>query len=216
GGAQSAAPVWTFDVLEAGDTLDVLLYTRVLAVGNGQLVNRAAAIGNGLTQAVAASASVVTRAEGLVIQRTATALEIGTGEAVGYAITVSNTGPTPLDNVLLRDVTGAGFRLQPATVRGAALVSDAARTLSFELGTLASGGSVTVSFVATLEGPRGRVVENRAWASAGGAFQSDTSALAVRLRGPALATQLVMGRAWLDENGDGRQQPGERPLAHAL
>jgi uncharacterized repeat protein (TIGR01451 family) len=210
---------WLFPTLAPGESHEILVRTVVRGIGGGEIINVVSGVGAGLRQAVAAVAAVVSEErEALALRKVASSMEAAVGDAVGFTITVRNTGSVALDSVVVSDRAAAGLRLHRDGVRGATILpgNEADGTLRFWVGGLAAGAEAVIQYGATVTGSRGQLLGNTAWAVAGGAVRSDTATAAVRVRDAVMTTRVVMGRVWLDENGDGRQGREERPLAHAV
>ncbi len=214
---------WKLGTLQPGASGAFAVTARVAASAGGRtVVNRAVVQGSGASAATAASAPVTVEAPdpaGLELRKSAGSLEAGVGETVLYTIVVRNPGDAPLDGVVVRDRLPEGTRLVEGSVWGA----DSARVTGRELrlvlaGVLAPGAERTVRYALALVSPGGgSQLGNHAWAeAAGGSVRSDTATAWVRLRrGHAMQGRTLLGKVWLDEDGDGRQGPGERGIPGA-
>jgi len=144
-------------------------------------------------------------------------LEASLGDVIPYAATVRNPGETPLHGVVIHDRLPAGVSFLAQHVAGADSISVQGRDVRIWLsGTLAPGQERTVGYAATLLEARGtQVLENHATASAeGGVVRASAASAAVRVRsGFALEARAVIGRVWVDTNGNGRQDAGEPGVA---
>lgn len=150
----------------------------------------------------------------LELAKTAGVLEASLGEAVGYTLTLRNRGGIPLRSLVVTDLLPAGTRLVEAGVTGADSVRVSGREAVFYVaGPLAPGAEHHVRYaLVVLTAPADRTpLANRAWGTAEGArVRSDTAVAWVRLRGgQPVASRALLGKVWLDRDGDGRQGPGE-------
>ena len=214
---------WKLGTLQPGASGAFALTARVAASAGGRtVVNRAVVQGSGAAAATAAAAPVSVEAldpAGLELRKAAGMLEAGVGETVPYTLVVRNPGDAPLDGLVVRDLLPEGTRLVDGSVWGA----DSARVTGRELrlvlpGALAPGAERTVRYALALVSPGGgSQLGNHAWAeAAGGRVRSDTATAWVRLRrGHAMQGRTLLGKVWLDEDGDGRQDPGERGIPGA-
>ncbi|HEX2189404.1 MAG TPA: SdrD B-like domain-containing protein, partial [Longimicrobiaceae bacterium] len=213
---------WRLGTLQPGAAGSFSLSARVspAAVAGVRLVNRAVASGGGVAAAVAEAAPVTVvpaEARGLELRKTAGSLEAGVGETVVYTLAVRNPGDAPLDGVVVRDLLPEGTRLVEGSVWGADSARVAGRELRLAVPALAPGAERTLRYALALVAPgREGSVGNRAWAEAAGGARSDTAVAWVRLRrGFALQGRTLVGKVWLDEDGDGRQGPGEEGVPGA-
>jgi uncharacterized repeat protein (TIGR01451 family) len=219
-GAATTAVSWDLGALAPLQSRDILVRALVLPDAPATITNMAIATGAGVTRAVTAVAVVligdpIDPVRGIALRRSASALEVGRGEVIGFTLDVTNTGAAPLDGVVLHELIPAGLELQPASVRGAAL-ERAGDALRFALGTLAIGQTVRVQYAATANAAYNAQLRNVAWAEAATGERSDSAVASVRVRDVALTSTLIVGKVWLDANGDGRQQSDEDALEQAV
>jgi uncharacterized repeat protein (TIGR01451 family) len=207
---------WRIGTLEPGARGSVVLTVRIAAYPASGLpiVNRAAASSNAGTVTAAAEPITVLQPVGaLSITKAAGVLEVGLGETVPYTVVVSNVGTVPLRGVEIHDRLPAGVRLVQDRVLGADSLRAVGRDLSFWLaGTLAPGEQRTLRYaVAVTALPEGATLDNVAVAVANaGGVRSDTALASVRMRGTnAMAGRILVGKVWLDRDGDGRQGADE-------
>ncbi|HUF50614.1 MAG TPA: DUF11 domain-containing protein [Longimicrobiales bacterium] len=222
---------WYFGEIEPGGMREVLLHTTVMSAGNGELVNSASANGAGMHQALAAvSVVAVEQAQGnVVVTVRSSSLEAALGDVVGFTITIADRDRAAFGGSVIRTRLPDGLTVQPSSVTGGTLTQQG-RELSFALApntasactTLSScvrleaSTLVRVTFAAVVSSARVPSLRTLTWAETNGLVISDTAATVVRARGAALMTRALLGKVWLDDNGDGRQQAGERGLEHAL
>ena len=82
------------------------------------------------------------------------------GDSVTFTVTVANTGPDAATNVAVTDVLPAGFTYDAGSIAGGDGQDDsAAPTLVWTVATLASGGSIDLTFTATVLAPTGAAGE---------------------------------------------------------
>ena len=78
------------------------------------------------------------------------------GDSVTFTVTVTNTGPDSATNVTVTDVLPAGYSYDAGSIAGGSSQDDsAAPTLSWTVGSLASGAFVDLTFTATVLAPTG-------------------------------------------------------------
>lgn len=220
GGSDVRSVSWNLGTLEPGAEGSVLFYAHVIRapVGGTELVN-VASLSAGTTgfsvvvAAVVAPVTAVSPADVTIgITKTAGRLEVGLGEPVPYALVVENTGIIPLDDLVVRDWVPEGMTPVLDGVEGADSVRVAGGELRFYLpGSIAPAETRTIRYAAIPTQARGRAIANRAVAEAlGGRIVSDTAAAWVRVRsGPSVPARTIVGKVWVDENRNGRQDPGE-------
>jgi uncharacterized repeat protein (TIGR01451 family) len=210
---------WTLGTVRPGESNSVTLLARVVArPEDGVVVNHATVSGINVV-AVSAEASAV-RATGfagteITLAKSAGVLEASLGEAVPYAIAVQNHSTVALRDVQVVDVLPAGLRFVEGRLSGADSARVEGNVVRFFLGSLAPLSTRNVNYVTTLVSADGRALQNRAVATAeGGALRSDTANAWVRVRGGfAVQVRTLIGKVWVDQNNDGRQQAGERGVA---
>ncbi|HEX7242868.1 MAG TPA: SdrD B-like domain-containing protein, partial [Longimicrobiaceae bacterium] len=214
---------WRLGTLQPGASGAFAVVARVEAAAEGRsVVNRATVQGLGVSAAVAASAPVVpgpAEPGALEVRKSSAVLETGVGESVPYTVVLRNGGAVPMGGIVLHDFLPAGTRMVEGSLRGAdSMRVDGREVRIFVAGPLAPGSEHTVRYSAAVVSP-GDVASlgNRAWAeAAGGQVRSDTVVAWVRLRaGHAMQTRTLIGKVWLDEDGDGRQGPGEKGVPGA-
>ena len=210
--------------LAAGQSVTITVTLRATAVAPAGVTNRAgASAGNATTVAVA---SLPLRIAGrrpavLALAKTALVLDVATGEAVPYVLTLRNRGATMLAGVVVRDALPAGMRYVASSLSGADSVrmgGAAGRDLLFHVGDLAPDAERIVRYAAVAVSPgKAKAFTNTAVAAtADGAVTSDTVRARVRVRGGfAVQGRTLVGKVWVDRNDDGRQQPGEEGVAGA-
>jgi uncharacterized repeat protein (TIGR01451 family) len=155
----------------------------------------------------------VAPASPLEVMTQAGVLEASLGDVIPYAVTVRNTGAADLHGVVIHDRLSAGVSFTSEHVGAGDVVSVQGREVRITLGTpLAPGQERTVGYTVTLlEAGATGSLENAALATAeGGGIRSETASASVRVRpGFALEARAIIGRVWVDSNGNGRQDPGE-------
>ena len=78
------------------------------------------------------------------------------GDSVTFTVTVANAGPDAATNVAITDVLPGGFSYDAGSIAGGDGQDDSgAPTLVWTVATLASGGSVDLTFTATVVAPTG-------------------------------------------------------------
>lgn len=216
---------WQLGTLQPGQEGIAYIHARLTRLpegGGSELENHATlSIGvAGYSVVVAAMLAPVTTQDptggSLALSKKAGLLEVGLGEAVPFTLEVENTGPIPLHDLVVRDRLPAGLQLVGKGVQGADSVRSVDGEARFYLpGPLAPGARHLVRYTAVAVSAPGEAVVNRAVAEAAfGRVVSDTAIAWVRVRrGPALPSRTVIGKVWVDQNDNGRQDPGEPGLA---
>ena len=133
---------------------------------------------------------------------------VALGDFLKYQITLENIGVIALPDVDLVDLLPAGFRYQTGSARRNStpidpVVSPTARELTFNLGSVAAGESITISYVVevTALAVPGRAI-NRATARSGSVLSSPVTAQ-VQVEQPLNRDRaFLMGRVIAGECGD--------------
>lgn len=84
----------------------------------------------------------------LKVSKSADGLEVSAGDRVDFSITVDNKGPGSVGGIVLTDALPAGLDLEASSVTASQGSCDASAVLTCDLGTLANGGTATVSYSA--------------------------------------------------------------------
>ena len=173
-------------------------------------------------------------ASGLFIDKIARSRDAEIGGTVDYQVTLRNVAPLAVAGIQLSDslprgftfVPGSARRQQAATSSGtgtgtpgvATAIADPtianARELTFDIGTIAAGESVVLTY-RTLIGPGTQSGKARNSARATGAtpfetFTSNTASADVQIRGGVFTTRgVLMGRVFVDLNNNGSFEKGE-------
>jgi uncharacterized repeat protein (TIGR01451 family) len=210
---------WMLGTVAPGQTGVVSLVTRATErpAEGALLVNHATLHGANATAVSAAATGLEVlpfQGDELQVAKAAGVLEAGLGEAVPYAVTLRNQSLAPLSGIVLHDTLPAGVRYLPEHLSGADSARVDGRALTIWLaGPLAPGAEHVVRYAVTLVSPGGAaMVENRVVATAeGGAVRSAAASAWLRVRrGYAMQQRVIVGKVWFDEDGDGRQNGGER------
>lgn len=215
---------WTLGTLEPGrsGTLDLVTRAYFVAGSGGTVVNRVVARGTDVGAAAATATALVVEQPGgdeLEVRKQAGVLEAGVGETVPYTVVLRNRAGVPLSGMVAHDLLPEGVQLLPESVAGADSVRREGREAHFFVaGPLAPGAEHVLRYSAVLVAPGAEgSLGNRVWATAlEGALRSDTVVAWVRLRsGFAMQGRTLIGKVWLDEDGDGRQNSGEKGVPGA-
>ncbi|HEU0052590.1 MAG TPA: hypothetical protein VFQ39_05410, partial [Longimicrobium sp.] len=179
------------------------------------IVNRVVARGANAEAVSAAAAAFEARdfnGDELEIAKQAGVLEASLGDAVPYALTLTNRGTLTVRGIVVHDRLPEGVRWMADRVSGADSVSVDGRDVTFVVDSLAGGEGRVIRYAVTIVSPGdASSLANRATARAeGGRVVSDTAIAYVRLRrGFAMQNRVVVGKVWADADGDGRQGRGE-------
>src|SRR5262249_29503798 len=139
-----------FGDLAPGATVSVHIASATIAASAGTYPNTATASASN-TDSVEASATIVVVAPNLTITKTADDNTVSAGSAIGFTVTVGNTGPGTARSVTLDDPLPAGngisWTINPAySGVGTCAVNGAApsQTLHCSFGDLGAGASTSV------------------------------------------------------------------------
>jgi uncharacterized repeat protein (TIGR01451 family) len=211
---------WTLGMLDVGAAGTIDLHARVVGVPAADTVadNAVLTADNAIERAAHATATVVAfAATDLHIAKTAAVLEASIGDAIPYAIELTNVGPAVLRGIVLHDHLPEGLNYSATGSTGTDSMTVNGRDLVFYLtAPLAAGATATVHYAAVVATPAaGAALENRAVATAeDGLVQSDTAvAVVTQRRTFAMRERAMIGKVWLDRNDDGVQQEGEEGVA---
>lgn len=216
---------WSLGALAPGDSGAIDLVTLVNGtVRDTSWVRNTASLAStapGSTPVPASSAQVALigpLTAGVALDLTADVLEVGLGEVIPYTALVRNTGVGTLDSFFITVTLPPGT----AYARGSMTAMDSVRVVGNQLLLYSStpllpGASLTLHFGVALTSAANTIVETRASATARTATTTVISAVAlagvqVRRAWP-METRVVIGKVWVDEQGDGGQGVGDAGLA---
>ena len=158
---------------------------------------------------------------GLFVQKSATRSTAEIGDFVDYTVRVKNVSGSTLSGITLSDKLPFGFVYQPGTARqdGAAAADPAGGrgpNLSFSISTLADNSTTTFTYRVRLDpgAPQGDGI-NRAQASSPWPLPktSNIASVQVKVQGGVFSDQAyVLGKIYLDCNGNGEQDIGEQGM----
>ncbi|MFD2033816.1 COG1361 S-layer family protein, partial [Belliella marina] len=149
GGTEAGGTVtWNLGTLAAGESITVsLVLSTPSSLESGTSISNIAVVDSptdedGPKESDPEDVDVETSAD-LDIVKTATSATVVAGENISYTIRVSNAGPSDAQDVTITDVLPSGTGFVSATNGG----TEAGGTVTWNLGTLAAGESITVSLV---------------------------------------------------------------------
>ncbi|HWK90387.1 MAG TPA: SdrD B-like domain-containing protein, partial [Longimicrobium sp.] len=208
---------WALGTLAAGASGSVQIVARVdAAPESGVLVNLVTLVGSNASSATASAHGVQVRSldgAALTLTKSATVLEAGLGDAIPYVITLTNSGAAALHGFVLVDSLPRGVELVRGSLAGADSIRQDGRVLTlWWRGPLAPRQAHQVRYTVSLVAPGGAgSLENRVRATAedGRVSAGPASALVRMRRGFAMQQRVVVGKVWVDLDGDGRQEAGE-------
>ncbi|HEU4700236.1 MAG TPA: SdrD B-like domain-containing protein, partial [Gemmatimonadales bacterium] len=216
---------WTLGDVAPGASGTFALVTRAVAApaAGGGVVNHAMLEGSNASSAAATAQPLTVRAfrgDELSLAKTAGLLQAGLGDAVPYALTLRNTGTTALAGIVVRDRLPEGLRYLPDATVGADSTRvggpNGTELTFFVAAPLAPGATQVVRYAAMVASAgRGNSFTNVAIAEAeDGTVRSDSARAEVqRRRGFAMQGKTLIGKVWLDRDGDGRQHGDEPGIA---
>jgi uncharacterized repeat protein (TIGR01451 family) len=213
---------WSLGDLEANSSGSIVLVTRAAAAA-AAVVNRATVRGLNADEVVASAAAVRIVADTtpplvgrLEITKRAGAVEARIGDRLSYQVVLRNGGEAELRGIVVRDILPAGVELIENRVSGADSVRIVGREARFWVaGPLTAGEEHVITYSVTVLTPgRQSSLTNIVSAEAEGGVHSDTARATVRMRrGFAGESRTVLGKVWLDTDGNGRQDAGEPGIA---
>jgi len=212
---------WSLGELQPGDTLQITLTTRVSENVRDTVQVRNVAVIDGLNAPAEVAVSEEVELVGvndaqLALEKSADVLEVGIGETVPYTLVVENTGLVSVSDVVIHDLLPEGGRYSDQSLIGADSIHVNGRELTiFVTSSLAPGTTRTIRYTVAIVSAASDVVENRAYASAQGQFVTSEEAVAwVRISTNwPMETRAAIGKVWIDNDGDGVQDPGEPGVA---
>ena len=120
------------------------------------------------------------------------------GDRVNFKVTVTNTGDTTLNNVVMTDVIPSGLQFDDS-VSGDGTASFNNTTFSVNFGTISAGNSKTVEFAARVtSNSTNNTICNTAKATATGVSQVQDDACVDIARTPGTPNIVISKRAWND------------------
>ncbi len=209
---------WTLGDIAAGATADITIQSQVAATlpDSMTVINRAElALDNG--PAVSNSAPPVllllAGTGQLTLGKAADVLEAGLGETVPYTLTLQNVGTTPLSDFRIADRLPDGGRYASGSALGVDSAVANGRDVTFYVaGPIAAGAAFRVRYQVAIVSAGGDVLQNTAVASAeAGTIQTPPATAWVRIRHAwPLETRAVIGKVFVDANGNGQQDAAEQ------
>ncbi|HUJ15401.1 MAG TPA: DUF11 domain-containing protein, partial [Thermoanaerobaculia bacterium] len=158
----SGNTVCTIGTLASGAsaTFTIVDQVSIGTAGGTNIMNTATATSGGpdsnpANNSSSASTSVSGGTLDLAIAKTASPGPYGTGQPITYSIVVNNAGPAPAGGATVTDILPAGTTFVSATPSQGSCSGTS--TVTCSLGTIASGGTATVSLVVTLPSTPGSV-----------------------------------------------------------
>lgn len=169
--------------------------------------------GAGMMVRVNTVAAMAHEGTGLLVEKTASRREAEIGEIVDYIVRIRNAVGATLPAVVLQDRLPVGFSYVPGSLRrDGETLADPSGTGSFvvTLGTLAANATTTLRYRLRL-GPNALGGDGINYAQAlAAAYASNTASVRVKVREGVFTDKgILIGRVFLDANGDGRPQADE-------
>ena len=154
----------------AGGTLTVHVTSATTYASCASYINTATV---SLTNGVApspASATITVQCPNLTIDKTADALSVNAGSAIGFTITVTNSGVGTASTVTLSDAlptgTGVSWSIDGGTGAAQCSISGTPQSLSCNFGSLAANASKTVHITSSTTAQSCKTYTNTAYAQA--------------------------------------------------
>lgn len=165
--------------LANGATAEFTLVTTVAPNATGTIPNSASVSGTdddpvaGNNDGAASGVTVAGNAD-LSVTKTTGVTSASPGDSISYTITVTNAGPSDATNVVVTDDLPAGLTLISTTPsQGACNASD---PVTCNLGTIANGGSATITLSAQVTATSGTIANTASVTSTEGDTDSSTTA----------------------------------------
>lgn len=160
------------------------------------------------TNNTATATTTVNAAIDLAITKTDSTDPVAQGGSLTYTILVTNNGTSTANAVTVTDVLPAGLTFTSGTATGGGTVTNAAGTVTGNLGVLAPGASVTMTIVAAVSTTATGPLSNTATVTAtetdtNTANNSATQTTAIAQRGS------IAGVSYIDLNRNGVRDTGE-------
>ena len=213
---------WTIGDITPGTTGDLVIKTVVAPTltDSTTVVNRVwvnLANGPPVTSPAPAITLLPAGSGLLTLTETADVLDVGLGQTVPYTLTLKNAGAAPLADVRIVAHLAEGSRYTPKSTLGGGGGIDSSivsgRDVSFYVASpLAAGATFTVRYQAAVVSTSSDLLQSSALAYAeNGAVVSAQATAWVRIRHAyPLETRAVIGKVFIDTNGNGKQDGGER------
>src|SRR5881394_1830132 len=149
----------------------------------------------------------------LTLGKAADVLEAGLGETVPYTLTLQNVGTTTLSDFRIADRLPDGGRYASGSALGVDSAVANGRDVTFYVaGPIAAGAAFRVRYQVAIVSAGGDVLQNTAVATAeAGTIQTTPATAWVRIRHAwPLETRAVIGKVFVDANGNGQQDADEQ------
>ncbi|HLB54096.1 MAG TPA: hypothetical protein VJK71_03235 [Gemmatimonadales bacterium] len=151
-------------------------------------------------------------ARAIALTLTADLLEVSLGETAPFTLGVSNSGAGPLDAVAVRLLLPDGVRYVSGSATGADSARATARDLVFYLaGPLAPDMTALIRFTVAVGSAASATLSSTAYAATSdGTVRSPDAVAWLRVRTAApMENRAVIGRVWVDLDGNGLLSEGE-------
>jgi uncharacterized repeat protein (TIGR01451 family) len=218
--------VWNAASFSAGGTATLSFQVRVNpGTANGTVIGNAAGYESAQTPYFTTSPPVLATVVGPALEISKSGpTALSTGAVATFDIVVRNTGTAAATNVLIDDPfppnatylsesmrwrLGAGSFVVLTDAAADDEGTELASSLQFSLASLAVGQEITFRFQVTATGATGTFVSNQATVSSSEVAAADTNLVQAEI-----TNTIVVGRVFLDLNGNGTQQAGEPGIAN--
>ena len=135
------------------------------------------------------------------------------GDRLTYTITATNNGPSPADAVTIIDTLPAGVTFVSGTGPGGVALTAAGQTVTFNGGTLASGGSFTATILADIAAGTTGTVTNGVTVTTTTSETDTTNNAATAATVVDPLTASIAGTVYVDANNNGVQDNDENGIA---
>lgn len=205
----------------AGGTVDLTVGVASGVQDTSRVRNTAQLTSRSINNLVALSEAVALigpPSRSIAVTQTAAVLETGLGESAPFSVVVRNTGSQRLLGLVVRTEIPDGVRYVPGSATGVDSARVSGRTVEFFVaGPLQSGASAALHYGLAIVSTGSSSVSSRTYAvSDSEQVRSLDVQTTVRVRrGFAMENRSVIGKVWVDRNGNGIQDDGEGGVERA-
>ncbi|GAB4147844.1 MAG: hypothetical protein OHK0017_10010 [Patescibacteria group bacterium] len=155
---------WNVGNVAVNGTANLTFKVRVNTGATGQILNQGYVDFDGNGDPIPSNQVIITiipDQPNIEITKAADKTRVRTGENITYTVTYKNTGNVALNNVVITDVLDA--KLDFVSAANGGTYNQANRTITWNIGTLATNAQATVSFVASVKAGSTGTILNKAF-----------------------------------------------------
>ena len=200
--------------IAAGQTITALLTFTVNDDADGTITNNASiptdiANENDTTNNDDDAAITIVPLADVTVAKTVDESTAFAGDTLVYTITATNNGPSPAAAVTLTDMLPTGVSFVSGTGPNGETLTATGQTVTFNGGTLADGGSFSITINATIDAGASGTLTNDVTVSTTTSESDDTNNMASADTTVDPATSSISGTVYVDEDNDGNQDDDE-------